>query len=145
MTDVSLTTAQITSKSMDNRKTEPNSPVSTESSYDLVSFSDLPVDLPAELSDCDSDAGSESEISFCEAMNRLYQEYPSMSDLNILYQRVPSSNPLRGLVRCAVVTQLWLKAKQVADNTEKSTHAVEVIKELETQMITDWNQFTTDA
>jgi hypothetical protein len=119
---------------LDTRQ-DSKSPVDSESSYELVSVEDIQAELPESLSD--TEAESESTISFLEAMNHLYTMYRTMDNLKQLLHQTPENTPARILVMCAICTQYWLQSKKSACHSEET-------KSLETAMITLWNKFIED-
>ena len=106
-----------------------------EQDFQLVHHEDI-TDMMLNNGESEQEDDGEGMISFVEAMNTMYHEYPSMQSLLTLHQRTPDTNPAHHLVTSAIFTQFWLHLKK--KNSDGNT---DTIKKLEQGFIWHWKQF----
>ena len=82
-----------------------------------------------------TDGDCDDTIGFLEAINTMYQIYPSMDKLITLYNSVPPDDLTHHLVGAAIFTQMWLQLKKNPDENR------EYIQSIQRRFVSHWNQF----
>ena len=80
----------------------------TTDTFQLIEESEL---VPESLST--TSASNEEYISFKDAMNQIFHEFPSLQDMMAARNRAAAQDAVESitLIDCAFITQLWLQMK----------------------------------
>jgi hypothetical protein len=104
--------------------------------FELVEESEL---IPTSLNSSPEENSCSDYISFKDAMNTIYQEYPSFDKMLKVRNNAAQKGEFISvnLVDCAICTQLWLKVKSESSAAENQ----DAISALEAKMIKFWRDF----
>ena len=102
--------------------------------FQLIEESEL---VPESLST--TSASNEEYISFKDAMNQIFHEFPSIQAMMAARNGAAAQDAVESitLIDCAFITQLWLQMKAKSSGTENQ----QAILTLEEKMTTLWNEF----